>query len=135
MIGLNFFQNVTVTEILESIMCLNKKIGINDISRKFLVICKNHVAHHLKELLNFCITCGVYPNFFFNFPNKSMYKKGSSNDISDYRPVSVFSHLSKVFFKYCILSSSKFLLNILLSCPKSINFTEEEKYDLCVFLD
>ena len=61
-----FFRNVTETEILESIMCLNKEGGIKDISRELFVMCKYHVAYHLNELLNFCITPGVHPNIFKN---------------------------------------------------------------------
>ena len=33
-----YFRNATETVIIEPIMCLNKEGGVNDISRKFLVI-------------------------------------------------------------------------------------------------
>ena len=36
-----YFRNATETDIIKSIMHLNKEGGFNDISRKFLVICKN----------------------------------------------------------------------------------------------
>ena len=67
-------------------MCLNKDGGINEISRILLVMCKNLVAHHRNEFLNFCITSGVYPNTF------KIYR-----DISNFRLVSVLSNLTKVF--------------------------------------
>ena len=50
-----YFRQATETEIVESIMQLNKEGGINDVSRKFLIMCKNHVSYYLKELPNFCI--------------------------------------------------------------------------------
>ena len=50
------FQNATEFDIIESIMRFNKEGGINDVSRKFLVICKNLVFYYLKELFNVCIT-------------------------------------------------------------------------------
>ena len=42
--GSMYFQSATETDIIKSIMHLNKEGGINDISRKFLVICKNYVS-------------------------------------------------------------------------------------------
>ena len=92
-----FFRNVNKTEILESIMRLKEEGDINEISQKLLVMCKNHVAYHLKELLKFCITSGVYPNIFEIAHITHIHKKGSSHDYSNYRPVSVLSNLYKVF--------------------------------------
>ena len=43
-----YFRNATETDVIESIMRLNKEGGINDISRKFLVICKNYFSYYLK---------------------------------------------------------------------------------------
>ena len=59
-----YFLQATETETVYSIMQLNKEGGINDISRKFLNICKNHVSYYLKELFNFCIVSLVFPNVF-----------------------------------------------------------------------
>ena len=78
-------------------MCLNTEGGTSDVSLKSLVIWENHVVYYLKELLNFCITSGVYPNIFEIVQGTHIHKKGSPRDISNYRPVSVLSNLSKVF--------------------------------------
>ena len=59
-----FFRKGTETETLESIMSLNKEGDINDVYLKLLIMCKNHVAYHLKDILNVCVTSGVYPNIF-----------------------------------------------------------------------
>ena len=61
-----YFRNTTKTDIIESTMYLNKEGSINDVSRKFLVMCKHYVSIYLKELFNFSITSDVYPNVFFN---------------------------------------------------------------------
>ena len=50
-----YFRQATETEIIESILQLNKEGGINDVSTKFLIMCENHVSYYLKELPNFCI--------------------------------------------------------------------------------
>ena len=43
-------------------MCLNKVGGIKDVSHKFLVMCKSHVADHPMKRLHFCIYICAYPN-------------------------------------------------------------------------
>ena len=92
-----YFRNAKETDVINSIMRLNKEGGINDVSHNFLVICKNYVSYYLKELLNFCITPGVYPNVFKNAQNTLILKKPSLHNISNYRPVFVLSNLSTVF--------------------------------------
>ena len=92
-----YFRNATETDIIKSIMRLNKEGCINDTSRKFLVIWKSYVSYYLEELIHFFITSGVYPYVFKIAPITPIYKKGSLHNISNYRPVSVLSNLSKVF--------------------------------------
>ena len=50
-----YLQNATETDIIESITHLNKEGGINDVSRIFLVMCKNYISCYLKQLFNPCI--------------------------------------------------------------------------------
>ena len=39
----------TETDIIESILHLNKKVGIDDVSRKILVMCESYVFYYLKN--------------------------------------------------------------------------------------
>ena len=78
-------------------MRLNNEGGINDVSRKFPVICKNFFSYCMKEIFNFCITTGVYPDVFKIAQITPSHKKGSLHIKSNYSPVSVLSNLSKVF--------------------------------------
>ena len=64
MTGQCFVQHALETKFIEHIICLKKFGGINNVSRKFLAMCKIHVAYHRKGLLNFCITSNLYPNYF-----------------------------------------------------------------------
>ena len=60
-----YFRNATDTDLIESIIRLNKEGSINDISRKILVVCKNYVSYYLrKKLFNFSIISGVYLDIF-----------------------------------------------------------------------
>ena len=61
-------------------MHLEEKGGINDTFRKFLVICKSHSAYPLKELLNICITSGVYRDISKISQITPIHKKGSPRD-------------------------------------------------------
>ena len=44
-----YFCQETETEIAECIMPLNKEGDINDVSRKFLFMCKNYALYYSKE--------------------------------------------------------------------------------------
>ena len=56
-------------------MRLYTEDGINDISRKILLICKKYVSYYLKELINSCITSGVYHTVFKNAQITPTHKK------------------------------------------------------------
>ena len=81
----------------QSIICLDKQSGKNNVSRRFLVKCKVHVAYHLKVLREFCIISGVCPNFFKIAQTTPIRKKSLPPDQSNYRSVSVLINLSRVF--------------------------------------
>ena len=42
------FCQATETETVESIMQLTKEGGIDDVSRKVLIMCKDHVSYDIK---------------------------------------------------------------------------------------
>ena len=91
-----YFRHASETDIIESILHPNKQGFIIDVSRKILVICKNYVFYHLKELISFCILSSIYPNVFEFAQITPLHKKGSFHNISNYRPVSALSNISKV---------------------------------------
>ena len=75
-VRLMYFCQATETGSVESIMQLNKEDGIKDVSRKFLIMCKNNVSYYLKELFNFCIDSFVFPIFFKLLIIHPFIKKG-----------------------------------------------------------
>ena len=91
------YCRATETDILESIIHLNKEGGINDVFRKYLLMCKNCVSSYIKEIFNFCIALGLYHFVFKSAQITPIHKKGSFRNLSNYKPVSVLSNLSKVF--------------------------------------
>ena len=49
------FYPTTEVEISAKIASLKKEGALDELSRRFLVLCKNHVAKIVAELINLCI--------------------------------------------------------------------------------
>ena len=145
------FRNATGTDIIESIMQLDKEVCINDVSGKFLVICKNCVSYYMKELLNLCVTSGVYPNVFIIYQITPIHNKGYFHSLPNYRPVSVLSKLFESLIQNRLQSfcqtpnfpaKNQFgfrenrdtELTTLTLMDKFIPVLEEKKNDKCFFL-
>ena len=72
-----FFRDATETDFIQYFVRPNNEGSNNDISRKFLVICRNYVSLLLEDLFNFCITSGVYPDVFKIPQITPIHRKGS----------------------------------------------------------
>ena len=92
-----YFRHVSETDIIESLMHLNKVGGINYVSRKFLVIYKSYVSYYLKDWFNFSCTSGAFPNALRMRKLHPFIRKASFITYQNTRPVSVLSNLSVVF--------------------------------------
>ena len=128
---------------------------MEDISRKFLLACRELLAPHLSELFNLCIATATFPDILKIAKVVPIYKKGSLREVKNYRPVSTLSNISKIFetllFKRLdsfiksksLLSENQFgfrkgkntemaaltLLNRLVGAMK------DKKFAVCIFLD
>ena len=76
-------------------------------AEKNIGIYKNYVSYDLKELFNFCIISGVYPNVFKVAQITPIYKKGSFHIISNYRPVFLMRFFSAKFLKILYITVFK----------------------------
>ena len=91
------FDECTENEVILEINLLKKTGGTHDISSKFLKLCKNHVAVLLAKLYNRCIAEGIFPSPLKLAKVTPVFKKGNKRSISNHRPISVLSNLSKNF--------------------------------------
>ncbi|TLM24618.1 hypothetical protein FEC38_18930, partial [Acinetobacter baumannii] len=57
------------------------------------------IAPHLASIFNDCIRCGVFPDLMKHSKVIPLFKSGSTDDPSNYRPISVLPTLSKIFEK------------------------------------
>ena len=86
-----------------------KSSGSDDIPIKFVQLCKNIVSNPLKLIFNQTIATGEYPDKLKIAKVLPIFKKGPTNILSNYRPISVLSVLNKIFEKLLCKRLYKFL--------------------------
>ena len=96
-----FLHFTTEQEISRVIDNLNpkKSSGYDDLPVKFVQLCKKIISNPLKLIFNQAIATGEYPDKLKNAKVLPIYKKGATNILSNYRPISVLSVLNKIFEK------------------------------------
>ena len=78
----------------------NKSTGPDGLPTRFLKLTALLIAKPLSQLFNKSLSLGVYPTEFKIAHVKPIFKnKGSPSDISNYRPISILSVVSKIFEK------------------------------------
>ena len=141
---------------IETVIYKMKKSGdIHDIPTKFLHICAKKLSSTLAELFNLCVHAGKFPKIFKTATVTPVFKKGARDRISNYRPISILSNLSKIFeclmfsrissffHNNGLLSDNQFGFrkgkNTELACislvDRVIPAIENNEYAICIFLD
>ena len=152
-----FLQPTTPLEIMVLInsLKLNKAKSHNDIDPYFLKIAAPILAFPLSVFLNHCLTFGTFPNRLKLAKVVPVFKKGLTDQLSNYRPISLLPSLSKLFeriihsrllsfFEYnntIVTTQYGFrhnrstihpILDLITSCFDNIN---NKKYSTLLFLD
>ncbi len=96
--GLHNWNEVTQKEICQIVKNLknSKSPDIYGISCNTLKFVINDIASPLSSAINNCLKQGVFPDSLKIARTVPVYKKGSADDIKNYRPISVLPVLSKV---------------------------------------
>ena len=99
----SFFLAPTTTEEIEDIIKnfkLNKAFGPNSIPIRILKDQKEEIAKPLHDLINTCFSLGLFLDLLKIAKIIPIFKnKGSPQDCSNYRPISLISNLSKIIEK------------------------------------
>jgi len=84
-----YLSPVTHFEVQDVISSLDstKSVGPHSIPVNLLKILKRHISHPLVELVNQSISKGFFPQKLKVAKVVSIYKKGSPEEVSNYRPI------------------------------------------------
>ncbi|KAJ8731620.1 hypothetical protein PYW07_004784 [Mythimna separata] len=77
----------------------NKSCGEDGISTESLKIGEPILLHYLTQLFNNILQTGTFPKDFCHSNIILLHKKGDKSDINNYRPISLISHIYKIFIK------------------------------------
>ena len=104
-------QPTTPHEIMQQInaLKLNKARGHDDMDVHFLKVAAPILAHPLSIMLNHCLTLGVFPNKLKLAKVVPVFKKGSTDQLNNYRPISLLTSLSKLLSALFIIGFYLFL--------------------------
>ena len=76
-----------------------KASGMDLMSNKFLKIAKNILAKSFCEIINASIESKIFPQDFKIAKVTPIFKGGLTDDLSNYRPISVLSTIARIFEK------------------------------------
>lgn len=88
-------------EVLETIASLktNNSSGMDGISGKILKCIDKFIVYPLVYLINFIIRTSTFPSVLKMAVVIPLFKRGDRTDVSNYRPISLLSSISKIFEK------------------------------------
>jgi hypothetical protein len=99
-----FLKPMTEKEVIMEIIGLNNTnaVGHDEINTKIVKACTDELVPILTHLINLSFSTGSFPQALKLSIVKPLYKKGSKEDVNNYRPITLIPILSKVFEK-CML--------------------------------
>ena len=88
---------LSINEVLSYLLSLKNKnsCGFDGISPKILKLSAPYIADSLTYLYNLCLSKHYFPKLFKHAKVIPLHKKGDTNDVNNYRPISLLSSISK----------------------------------------
>ena len=87
----------------------SKAIGCDGLNAKVLKLATSVLTHPLCRLMNLSISTGCCPSTWKTTQVTPLFKNGSREDTSNYRPISVLPVLSKILERHVATSLCKYL--------------------------
>lgn len=84
-------------------------VGWDGISSKLLKACAPALVPAITHICNLAIVTGVFPKSFKTALVHPIYKNGPTNEVNNYRPISILTSMSKVLEKIINKQLTKFL--------------------------
>ena len=127
------FEPCSVEEVSLTINLLKKSGGIYDISGRFLKLCRLNVSALLCNFFNRCLNEGRFPSPFKLARVTPVFKKGSRTEISNHRPISVLTNLSKIFESIIFKRVKAYFENNGFLNPDQYGFRKQRNTELAIF--
>lgn len=118
------FQELTLEETRNIIMSLKNKnsSGYDGISPVLLKFCCDEISPYVKTLINKSLSTGVFPTYAKIARVIGIYKSGKSEDVGNFRPISVTPVLGKVIELSVDIQLSKYLEENNILCVEQYGF-------------
>jgi hypothetical protein len=102
---------ITVEEIKETLALMknNKSCGNDGIPVDLLKVCDDYVLKELAKLFNKFTSEEKVPESWCESQIILIFKKGKKNEITNYRPISLISHIYKIFCKIILCRIDSYL--------------------------
>ena len=99
-----------------------KSNGKDNISAYFIKVAAKVIAAPLAQLFNFTFLLGIFPASLKIAKIVPIYKSGDKSDVSNYRPISILSPISKILEKLIHVRSNNFFNKLLVLLPTQYGF-------------
>ena len=118
------FERVSENDVKTKLRNLKtgKTSGLDDIPARLLKDSSNIVASPLTKIINTSLTQGIFPSDWKCARVIPLFKKGKSDEMDNYRPISVLPTVSKIMEKIIHAQFSKYLTNHHLLTPYQCGF-------------
>ena len=87
----------------------NKSTGIDNISSRMLKLAASFIAPSIAKLVNLSFSLNVFPSRWKTAKVTPIFKSGDPADITNYRPISVLTILSKIAERHVHIALYSFL--------------------------
>ena len=96
-----FLAPTTNNEVFNALVALKKtnSTGPDGIANKVLQLAAYLIAEPLAHIINQSFLSGIFPTAFKTAKVIPIFKTGKSDDVQNYRPISLLNNLSKIFEK------------------------------------
>ena len=121
-----FFKPISSDEIVKVVKDLksNTSPGYDDIDIKVVKKIIIHICQPLSAIFNKCLDCGIFPDKLKIARVIPIFKSGSQEVLSNYRPISVLPIFSKIFEKCIYYRLLSFINKCNILTPDQYGFRE-----------
>ena len=105
---LDFITTLEVKHIIDNLNC-SKATGVDGIGPKLIKMTSDHICVALTSLINNSIETGIFPNKLKIARVIPIFKKGSTENPSNYRPISILNTISKIFERHVANQMHEFM--------------------------